>query len=112
MIEVIETALYSARRFGVYKKAWIIKLQNLGDSYKAIILTSYTTYHTPVSRKRWKLKDKFLKEGCNINKRTICLTKKKYRKKYWLTSEELIRICRIDNEYLINSLRQVEKEKS
>jgi hypothetical protein len=112
MIEVIETALYSARRFGVYKKAWIIKLQNLGDLYQSIVLTSYTTYHTPVSRKRWKLKDKFLKEGCNINKRAIRLTKKKYRKKYWLTSEELIRICRIDNEYLINSLRQVEKEKS
>lgn len=108
MIEVIEKVLLSSIKFGEYKKAWIVMLQDLGGSYKVIILLSKTAFPFPVSKKRWRLDSRFLREGCYVHRSSLPLFNKKGRKKYWLSSDEIIRIGNITDKNLIEELKRVD----
>ena len=98
MIEVIEKELFTSRKS--YKKGWAVILQDLGGLYRVMTLTSKTTFPLPVSKKKWGLGRRFLREGCIVCILSLRLPKKG-RKKYWLSSDEIIRIGNITDKNLI-----------
>ena len=104
MIEVIEKGLiFNNLFFGEYKKAWVIILQQ----DKVMTLTSKTTFQLPASKKRWRLKSRFLKEGCIVNISFLQIPNKG-RKKYWLSLDEIIKIGNITNKTFIEELKIVD----
>ena len=107
MIEVIEKGLFSKLCVREYKKVWVVILQDLGRLYKVMALVSKTTFPLPVSKKRWRLESRFLREGCNVNIFTLSLSNKG-RKKYWLSLDEIIRIGNITDKSLIEELKRVD----
>ena len=105
MIEVIEKEIFTYKR--EYKKAWVVILQDLGGLYKVITLLSKTTFSLPVSKKRWRLKSRFLREGCDVFILSFRLFNK-WHKKYWLSSDEIIRIGNITDKSLIEELKRAD----
>ena len=112
MIEVIEKELFSSKFSGEYKKSWIVMLQDLGGGlYKVMTLISKTTFLFPISKKRWRLERRFLREGCHVYILSLRLSNKG-RKKYRLSLDEIIRIGNITNKSLIEELKRADnKEK-
>ena len=114
MIELIETPVASPNEGEwYYRKSLVILLSKINDTtYRAIILKSRKLYHYPSSKKKWKLIEKFKKEGCmlfrnNIRKPRISCE----RGRIWLTLEEVIELGHIYDSDIVEELKKVDQKK-
>ena len=112
MIELIETPLASPNDGKwCYRKSLVILLSKINDTtYGAVILKSRKLYHYPSSKKRWKLIEKFKKEGCMLCRNNIRKLRISYeRKRIWLTLEEVIELGHIYDSNIVEELKKVDK---
>ena len=113
MIEVIECPLYSARYSGQYKKCLVITLPEHGKEWtRVLILESIQSYFLPISKKRWKLIDKFSREGCLFKKASMFIDfNKKYHQRFWISLEEVIELGHIYDSNIVEELKKIDQEK-
>jgi hypothetical protein len=111
MIELIETPVASPDEDEwCYRKSLVILLSKINDTtYRAIILKSRKLYHYPSSKKKWKLIEKFKKEGCMLCRNNIRISCE--RKRIWLTLEEVIKLGHIYDSNIVEELKKVDQEK-
>lgn len=117
MIELIEASIKFSER--CYRKALIIYL-SVDFNYRyvgsrVLILEGRTLYLYPLSKKRhkWKLLEKFRREGCAIVKTFLGYDEfQEHGKRIMLSLYDVVRIGHIYDSNIVEELRQVDTEKS
>ena len=117
MIELIEASIKSSEQ--CYRKALIIFLSVDFDyryvGRRVLILEGRTPYLYPLSKKRhkWKLLEKFGREGCAIVRTSLGYDEfQEHGKRIMLSLYDVIRIGHIYDSNIVEELRRVDTEKS
>ena len=112
MIEVRETYTHFGEdRPGAFRKVLIIILDkefHFPDPCSILVLGSRRSYTYPLSHKRWKLIEKFKKEGCTLRRSCVVFNPHVYRRKLWMSLEELVEIGHIYDSDIVKDLKKVD----
>lgn len=77
---------------------------------RVLILESKKYYPLPISKKRWKLLEKFAKEGCcSYIASRVTESGRKYRQKIWLNLESVVKLAGINNDRIIEELKRARR---
>lgn len=109
MIELIEIPMYNYT-MDRYKKCLMVILSSVNGWDRVLLLESKNYYPLPISKKRWKLLEKFTKEGCcfYIASRLI-EPGQKYRQKIRLNLESVVRLAGIKDNRTIEELKRARR---
>jgi hypothetical protein len=110
MIELIEVPVHSADEGECnYRKSLVILLPDFEKWNRVLMLKSRTLYRSPISKKRWKLIERFKKEGCRLVRSALAIDpSRRYRKRYRMSLYDVVNLGHIYDSNIVEELRQVD----